>query len=251
MIPFIAGNWKMHGMKASASELVLALGEALPRGTRHCDIALFPPATLLCHIENICKENGFGLGGQDCHFEPAGAFTGDISPVMLKDAGCQYVLLGHSERRTLHEESSVTVRKKAAAALEAGLIPIICVGETLEQQENGQTLMILQEQLVASLPRNAISERMIIAYEPVWAIGTGKTPTPEGIAHIHRFIHEFLVNQFEKPFRILYGGSVKAANAKALLAIPYVNGLLVGGASLDKKAFIEIIQHTKNPAIAY
>lgn len=232
----------MNGLKGSAAELVNFVGTGFAPLKKGCDVAIFPPATLLGYVDAPCKQYGIGLGGQDCSFEEKGAFTGDISPVMLNDAGCGYVLLGHSERRTHHEETSITVKKKAEAAQRNGLVTVICVGETLEQKENGQTLAVIREQLIESLPKITTNDSCIIAYEPVWAIGTGKTPTAEEIQQTHEFIHETVIKQFEKPFRILYGGSVKAVNARELLKIQYVGGLLVGGASLNKEEFLNIIE---------
>lgn len=245
-LPFIAGNWKMNGLKVPAMELVTALGAALTNQPKECEVAIFPPATLLISLMNICKQYGIQLGGQDCSSEEKGAFTGDISAAMLKDAGCNYVILGHSERRCLHLETSTTIRDKAAAAHRAGLVTIICVGETQEQREKGQALAVIHQQLVESIPLSAIYENSIIAYEPVWAIGTGKTPTLEEIRDTHHFIADNALKQFEKPFRILYGGSVKAANAKDLLLVPQVGGLLVGGASLEKGEFLGIIEAARS-----
>lgn len=245
-IPFIAGNWKMHGLKSEALDLVVALGKGLQSSERHCDVAIFPPATLLSTLSEFCQQYTIGLGGQDCFYEERGAFTGDISPIMLKDAGCQYVLLGHSERRSLHEETSIAVHKKAKTAHKAGLITVICIGETLEHKENGQTLTVLQEQIVESIPKTATPGNTIIAYEPVWAIGTGKTPSLAEITEIHHFIHDSLLKPFEKPFRILYGGSVKSGNAREIIEIEHVNGLLVGGASLEAEEFLRIIKAAKH-----
>lgn len=232
----------MNGLKAPSIELLTALGQEMTNIAESCDVAVFPPATLLAPLSGLCELYGIILGGQDCHFEEKGAFTGDISPEMLKDSGCRYVILGHSERRCYHNETSLMVKRKAEAALKAGLAAIICIGETSEQCESGQTFSVLEEQIVESIPEDATSESVIIAYEPVWAIGTGKTPTIGEIQKNHDFIYKTLLKQFEKTFRILYGGSVKATNAREFLNTPHVNGLLVGGASLDKDEFSGIIR---------
>lgn len=232
----------MNGLHAPSLALVSELCKSLPDLHKRCHLALFPPATLLAPLGPLCRQYGVALGGQDCFYEEKGAFTGDISPIMLKDAGCRYVILGHSERRCYHQETSILVRKKAEAAHHAGLTTIICIGEMLEHKESGQTFTVVQEQLIESLPSTTTEGNTIIAYEPVWAIGTGKTPVAEDIEKTHDFIRHTALKQFEKTFRILYGGSVKAANAKEFMKLQHVSGLLVGGASLDKEEFLGIIK---------
>ncbi len=194
------------------------------------------------------KQRGYSLAAQDCHWEEKGAFTGEISPVMLKDVGCEYVIVGHSERRQLFGETDETVRLKAAAVFEAGMVPVVCVGEVLDQREQGKTFEVVGSQLEGAL--NGLTrdqaERLVIAYEPVWAIGTGRTATPEQAQEVHAFIRErigILFNkEVEKKIRILYGGSVKPDNIDALMAKPDIDGALVGGASLEAGSFKRIIQ---------
>ena len=235
--PLVAGNWKMNGTTASLREVRLKAG-MLKDVRLKCDILICPPVTLIGRIREVLKGTRIRVGGQDCHWAPSGAHTGDISAEMLKDAGCSAVIVGHSERRTDHEESDDIVRAKAEAAHRAGLTAIICIGETLEQRKDGETLAVVERQLEGSLPRAATADNTIIAYEPVWAIGTGLTPTSAEIAEVHAFIRK----QAPANIRILYGGSVKPANAAEILAIANVNGALVGGASLKAADFIGIIK---------
>jgi triosephosphate isomerase (TIM) len=241
----VAGNWKMHGQSAALAELK-ALLELLAKGPPpRADIMICPPATLLAQARYALSNSDILLGGQDCHPEPDGAHTGDISAEMLADAGATAVIVGHSERRRDHGETDAVVAGKAAAAHRAGLIAIICVGETKEQRQQGETLGVVGGQLDRSLPPSAAAQNTIIAYEPVWAIGTGLTPTPPDVAAVHDFIRDGLTNRLGpeegERIRILYGGSVKPSNARELLAVANVNGALVGGASLKAADFYAIL----------
>ena len=236
-----AGNWKMNGGSAEMAEMV-ALIAAHPAPS--VDLLLCPPATLLAQMNWAKKQHPLALGGQDCHPNPKGAHTGDISAAMLADAGATHVILGHSERRADHAETDALVLAKALAAYAAGLTAVICIGETLSQREGGQTLNIVGTQLAGSTPDSATGATTVIAYEPVWAIGTGKIPTLAQIAEVHGFIRAALTRRFGPDganFRILYGGSVKPANAAEIFAVPDVDGALVGGASLKAGDFSPII----------
>lgn len=226
----IAGNWKMHGTRESARALVQGV---LPALRPEAEVIFCPPFPLLAEVGTILK--GAHLGAQDCHFEREGAHTGDVSPVLLREFGCRYVIVGHSERRAGHSESSELVRQKAEAAVSTGLIPIVCVGESRQQREAGQAEAVVAEQVQESAPKG----EFILAYEPIWAIGTGLTPTLADIAAMHRHIKALA----DVP--VLYGGSVKASNAKEILHLPGVDGVLVGGASLNKEEFCKIIESTK------
>lgn len=241
--PLVAGNWKMNGLRQHLAE-VSSICEAVAAGSAgRAEVVVCPPATLLMAAASICEGKGVGLGGQDCHTEESGAFTGDISAGMLKDAGAAYAILGHSERRAGHKESNALICAKAKAALGAGLTAIICVGETRTERERGVALQIVGAQLQGSVPENPPPEGIVIAYEPVWAIGTGLTPRPEEIAAMHGFIRErlggLLPGQAAR-VRILYGGSVTPANAAELLSAENVDGALVGGASLKAASFMQI-----------
>lgn len=239
-----AGNWKMNGSLTALTE-VEALAAAYPEPT--CDIVLCPPATL---IRNIVQRAGsrIGVGGQDCHARASGAHTGDIAASMLADAGAVAVILGHSERRTDHGETNELVRAKAEAAHAAGLTAIICVGETKAERNEGQALSVIGAQLAASVPDMADESNTVVAYEPVWAIGTGRTPTLDQIAEVHGFVRRELTVRFGKAaagIRLLYGGSVKPSNASEIFSVADVDGALVGGASLtagDFGAIIEALQ---------
>jgi len=242
--PLIAGNWKMNGLSAQLAEFQL-LGEKLATlKDRRAMVAICPPATLLAAMSEKGALNGIATGGQDCHASPSGAHTGDISALMLKDAGAQFAIVGHSERRADHGETDAQVREKAQAAIAAGLTPIICVGETRAEREAGQADSVVATQLSGSVPDAAAANEVVIAYEPVWAIGTGLTPTNADIAQMHDGIRKLLVERFGgrgATIRILYGGSLKPANAKEILAVENVNGGLVGGASLLANDFFAII----------
>ena len=240
--PLVAGNWKMNGLRASAAELgkIVAGSDAL---SAKVDLLVCPPATLLMMFVSAAHGSRVAIGAQNCHAEPAGAFTGDISAEMLTDAGASAVIVGHSERRSYHGESDAMVRAKALAAWRAGLLAIACVGETKDQRTGGQTLDVVGAQLAGSLPNSVVPEGLVVAYEPVWAIGTGLTPTPADVAEVHGFIRERLIMRFGETceeIRILYGGSVKPQNAAELLHIANVDGALVGGASLKADDFLGI-----------
>ena len=240
----VAGNWKMNGTTVSLGELRL-LATMLEGVELNCDVMICPPASLLMAAHKLLRGGHIRLGGQDCHPEPHGAHTGDIAAEMLKDAGASAVIVGHSERRTQYRESDALIGAKAQAAHRAGLLAIICVGETLEERKQGRTMHIVGEQVERSLPEKANGGNTILAYEPVWAIGTGLTPSPSEIASVHAFIRDKLAKMVGEPARgvpILYGGSVKPSNAVELMAIENVNGALVGGASLKAADFIGIIK---------
>jgi triosephosphate isomerase len=242
--PLIAGNWKMNGTSGSLGE-VKRLAELLSTGERpRCTIAICPPATLLAALNEIAAPSGIVTGGQDCHPAQSGAHTGDISAQMLTDAGAQFVIVGHSERRTNHGETDALVRSKAVAAIVAGLVPIICVGETEAERRAGWAEEIVAGQLAGSVPDELGQRGVVIAYEPVWAIGTGLTPTSDDIAQMHGAIRKLLAGRFAEAgagTRILYGGSMKPSNAREILRIANVDGGLVGGASLLANDFHAII----------
>jgi triosephosphate isomerase len=238
--PLVAGNWKMNGLAASAAELRdIAKGA----GGIAADLMICPPATLLAGFAAAARGTGLQLGGQDCHAKPSGAHTGDIAAEMLADAGAVAVIVGHSERRADHHETDAEVNAKTLAAWRAGLLAIVCVGETHAERAAGQTLDVVGRQLAGSLPDGGTSANLVVAYEPVWAIGSGLTPTPADVAEVHAFIRARLGAQYGGQgdgSRILYGGSVKPGNARELLTIPHVNGALVGGASLKAADFLGI-----------
>jgi len=236
MRQLIAGNWKMNGTGASLAELE-ALAEDLTAKPAGCDVLICPPATLIARAVWQAK-NRVPIGGQDCHAQASGAFTGDVSAEMLRDAGATHVIVGHSERRQYHGETDAIVAAKAKAAWRAGLVAIICIGETEAQRDAGQAYDVCKAQLAGSVPPGATLENTVIAYEPVWAIGTGKTPTTPDIAQMHAYIRKCLGAQN----RILYGGSVKPSNAQEILGLPDVGGALVGGASLKAADFLTIIR---------
>ena len=240
MHQLIAGNWKMNGTLEQAGLIAAPLRHlAQPVA---CEIVVCPPATLLHAVAEMLAGTPVGVGGQDCHGEPCGAHTGDLSAPMLREAGARWVILGHSERRAAHGETDEQVRGKALAARAAGLTPIVCVGETQDQRLGGNETEVVGWQIEGSLPKDFAG---VVAYEPVWAIGTGRLPHAEEVEAMHAFIREELRRQLgagSLGVRILYGGSVNAANAAGLLAIPEVGGALVGGASLDPEAFLAIAQ---------
>lgn len=235
-----AGNWKMNGMRASLSELAAMEGVA----GETTDVLICPPATLVREAASTAK--GVSIGGQDCHAEASGAHTGDLSAAMLADAGASHVILGHSERRADHGEDNDTVRAKCKAAWEAGLVAVVCVGETLDQREAQNTLDIIGGQLAGSIPDGATGLNLVVAYEPVWAIGTGKVPNTDQIGEVHDFMRARLERRFGagvgRSVRLLYGGSVKASNAAEIFAVSNVDGALVGGASLKAADFVPIIE---------
>lgn len=240
----IAGNWKMNGLRADGLDLARALaawldGEGSEAAAR-LDMLVCPPATLVAPVASVVAGTRLTVGGQDCHAHEKGAHTGDVSAWMLKDLGCGHVIVGHSERRTDHGETDETVRAKATAALGAGLVPIICIGETEAERDAGQALAVVSRQFNGSLPEGATGTNIVIAYEPVWAIGTGRTPTTEDVAEMHQRIRadaRARLGDGADALRILYGGSVKPGNAAELLGIADVDGALVGGASLKASDF--------------
>ncbi len=237
-----AGNWKMNGTSADLGE-ISALMKAHP--APDCEILICPPATLLARMAWHVGDARIAIGGQDCHAEASGAHTGDISAAMLKDAGASHVILGHSERRQDHGEDNDLVRAKARTALEAGLTAVICVGETLAEREAANTLDIIGGQLAGSIPDLVTGQNLVVAYEPVWAIGTGKVPNVDQIGEVHDFIRSRLERRLGEgvalSVRILYGGSVKAGNAAEIFAVSNVDGALVGGASLEAADFSPIV----------
>lgn len=238
MRQLIAGNWKMNGLRAPALSLTGVLRDAGP--VEGCDLLVCPPATVLALVAEALAGAEVAVGGQDCHPVPAGAHTGDVSAAMLRDAGASAVILGHSERRQDHDETDGTVRAKAEAAQAAGLMPIVCVGETEAERLDGRADAVVGGQLIGSIPGGFSGA---VAYEPVWAIGTGRTPSDAEIISMHSAIRQVLLDHLGpegRAVRILYGGSVKAANAAALLALPEVGGALVGGASLVAADFLAI-----------
>ena len=241
--PLIAGNWKMNGLKSSATEFEAMVAGASEVAAK-ADLLVCPPATLIAAFADKARgSRTLKVGAQDCHPKASGAHTGDISAEMLADAGASAIIVGHSERRADHGESDVLVRQKAEAVWRAGLTAIVCIGETQHQRDAGQTLDICRGQLNLSLPDAATSGNLIVAYEPVWAIGTGLTPTVGDVEQIHGFIRELLIARFKgdgAAIRILYGGSVKPSNAAELMAVANVNGALVGGASLKASDFLAI-----------
>ena len=241
--PLIAGNWKMNGLRASIAEFeAMVAGASKVAGK--ADLLVCPPATLIAAFAaKLSGSKSMALGGQDCHSKPSGAHTGDISAEMLADAGATAVIVGHSERRADHGESDNLVRQKAEAAWRAGLKAIVCIGETQRQRDAGQTLGICGGQLQGSLPEGSRADNLVVAYEPVWAIGTGLTPTAKDVEQIHQFIREALTGRFKDEgarMRILYGGSVKPSNARELMGVANVNGALIGGASLKASDFLAI-----------
>ena len=241
--PLIAGNWKMNGLKLDGLTLAQAVAQDVGKpGAVGCELLVCPPATLVMTIAHVLVGSSVGLGGQDCHAKVSGAHTGDISAAMLRDAGAAYVIVGHSERRTDHGESDAQVLAKAQAAQAAGLTAIICIGETEAQYVAGQTLDVLSRQIAGSVPDGAKAAATVVAYEPVWAIGTGRTPTNDEIAAAHAHIRKDLAKRTADAaaVRLLYGGSVKPSNAAEILRLPDVDGALVGGASLIAADFAAI-----------
>ena len=236
-----AGNWKMSGLGADLAEIDALVADHIAPGA---EVLICPPATLISRMAARVRGGALVLGGQDCHPARSGAHTGDIAAEMLADAGAAYVILGHSERRTDHNETDAGVRIKAEAAIAAGLAAIVCVGETLAQREAGETLAVVGRQVAGSVPDGATDATVVVAYEPVWAIGTGKVPTTVQIGEVHDFIRGALVERFGgegAAIRLLYGGSVKPGNADEIFAVPNVDGALVGGASLKAADFGAII----------
>jgi triosephosphate isomerase (TIM) len=242
--PFIAGNWKMHGSRAENAELIEGLLLGLPAQPA-ADIAVCPPFVYLWEISRLLKASSIALGAQSVCAEAGGAFTGEASAAMLKDVGCTYVIVGHSERRAIYKEDDALVARKFLAAQSQGLTPILCVGETLEERERGQTTQVVSRQLgaVLDLARVQSLKKAVVAYEPVWAIGTGKNATPEQAQAVHAHIRSDVAGLDAKiaaELRVVYGGSVKAGNAREIFAMPDVDGGLIGGASLKADEFLKI-----------
>ena len=240
----VAGNWKMHGDEASNRELVSGIIEGAPNA-ENVSLLVCPPYPYLASVAGQLQGSNVALGAQNVSEHETGAYTGEVAPAMLRDVGCSYAIAGHSERRTLYGETSEQVAEKMAAALAEGLIPILCVGETLEQRESGSTEQVVGEQLAAAIERNGIAAvgSSVIAYEPVWAIGTGKTATPEQAQDVHRYIRSVLAQHdasVAEKVQILYGGSVKGDNAAGLFGMPDIDGGLIGGASLKAADFLAI-----------
>lgn len=245
----IAGNWKMNGLMADGVDLAKAIAADVKKlGKAQCEFLVCPPFTLLTSVKKALRGAKVALGAQDCHFNEKGAHTGDISAAMLKDVGCTYVLVGHSERRADHGESNELISKKAVAAHGAGLKAVICIGETLAERDAGKTIDVCTKQILGSVPAAATATDTVIAYEPVWAIGTGKTPTSADVQEVHAAIRKVLAKKLGKAnankMRILYGGSVKPSNAKEFLSLPDVDGALIGGASLKVEDFMAIAKNS-------
>jgi triosephosphate isomerase len=242
IIPLVAGNWKMNGLAASEAELAKIIAGASGLAGK-AELLVCPPATLIATFAAAARGSAVSIGAQDCHAEKSGAHTGDVSAEMLADAGARAVIVGHSERRTDHHESDAQVRTKILAAWRAGMTAIVCVGEHRAERESGRTLEIVGRQLDGSLPEGATAANLVVAYEPVWAIGTGFTPTAADVVEVHGYVRKRLSERFAAgapSIRILYGGSVKPQNAKELLSVDDVNGALVGGASLKAADFLGI-----------
>jgi triosephosphate isomerase len=240
----IAGNWKMNCLTSDGVALARQLAGKAIAAAPSCDVLICPPATILDRVVEAVAGSNISVGGQDCHYEPKGAHTGDISAVMLRDVGCSAVILGHSERRVGHGEGDAIIRAKAVAAHTAGLLAIICVGESEAMYEAGRTIEIVAAQIASSVPDLASPDTTLVAYEPVWAIGSGRTPTLPEVAAVHGMIRSLLGTRFgadsAESFRILYGGSMKPSNASDLLALADVDGGLIGGASLNAEDFWSI-----------
>lgn len=243
--PLVAGNWKMNGQRDQLDQLALMSKGADAELAQKLDLVICPPATLIYVATALAEDTGLKVGAQDCHPNATGAHTGDVSAEMIADCMADFCIVGHSERRTDHGESSSDVLAKAQACWRAGLTAIVCIGETEAEYDAGQAETVLAEQLKMSLPEGATDRNTIIAYEPVWAIGTGKTPSPEDIKAIHAFLRNELIERLQGPgerMRILYGGSVKPSNATEILMIENVDGALVGGASLKAEDFLSICE---------
>ncbi|GGE44576.1 triosephosphate isomerase [Agaricicola taiwanensis] len=242
--PLVAGNWKMNGLSSALEEIGAIADGAASEAAGDAEVAICPPATLLVLAAETVG-GAIALGGQDCHPKESGAHTGDISAEMLAELGASYIIVGHSERRSDHGETDALVQEKAKAAWRAGVVPIVCVGETEAERLEGKALEVVGRQLQDSIPGGATADNLVVAYEPVWAIGTGRTPTNEDIAEMHGHMRKLLIERFganAEGVRLLYGGSVKPANASEILAIADVNGALVGGASLKAKDFLAICE---------
>jgi triosephosphate isomerase len=245
--PIIAGNWKMNKNTGEAIELANAIKRALFE-EQACDIVLCPPHTALGDVAETIQDSNIALSAQNCHWEDSGAYTGEVSVLMLKDLGCKYIIVGHSERRQYFGEDNQTVNKKVKAVLKEGLLPIMCIGERLEERESGKTFDVVRDHIEGGLKDISADDilKIIIAYEPVWAIGTGKTATPEQAEEVHKFIREKLSELYSGEIaalvRIQYGGSVKPENIEKLMKEPDIDGALVGGASLKADSFVKIVK---------
>ena len=245
MKKLIVANWKMNKTKASGISLVKSLSAKINRSNRSSrEVVVCPPFTLISEISKILKSSKISLGGQDCSADSFGAFTGDISPLMLKDLGCKYVIVGHSERREHHNESEKIIKNKLDLALSLGLKVILCVGEKMQERKKGNTIRIITRQLQLSISKKCNNKNTIIAYEPVWSIGSGVTPKDSEICDVHNFIKNksSQLSIGDKPFMVLYGGSVNPRNSKNILSLQNVDGALVGGSSLKLKSFLDIIR---------
>lgn len=245
--PLIAGNWKMHGLTREAQALAAELAKRARNQARPAfDMAVCPPFTAIAAVATAVAGTWLAVGGQDCHTAEKGAHTGDISAAMLADAGCAFVIVGHSERRIDHREKDALVKAKAGAAIKAGLVAIVCIGETARERDKGQTLDIVESQLAGSLPVAASATNAVVAYEPVWAIGSGRTPSAGEVQQVHAYVRALIAKRLGKAeaaaMRILYGGSVKADNADRLMRLPDVDGGLIGGASLKADDFWAIAE---------
>jgi len=241
--PLVAGNWKMHGLKASIAEFGRISAGYDPALRAKVDLLVCPPATLMSALAVVALGTRIGIGGQDCHTKAAGAYTGDISAEMIADTGASAVILGHSERRSEHGETDALARAKVEAAWRAGLVAVLCVGETHAERESFRALDVVRSQLAGSVPDGATAANLVVAYEPVWAIGTGLTPTAADIAEMHALLRSEMIARFGhegRGMRLLYGGSVKPENAAEILSIADVDGALVGGASLKAESFLAI-----------
>lgn len=246
-IPIIAGNWKMYKTVPQALDLVRGIMYSI-NFPRDVEVVVAPPFSALFSIAAECRDSYIGVAAQDMHWEDEGAFTGEVSGAFIKDLGCDYVLIGHSERRQYFGETDFTVNKKVAAAIRHDLVPVVCVGETLDEREKGVTFEVVGRQLGDGLPAldEVSAKKLVVAYEPVWAIGTGRNATPDQAEEVHLFLRKFLARMFDgktaDDIRILYGGSVKPGNAAELFAQPDIDGALVGGASLKVESFAEIVK---------
>lgn len=243
----IAGNWKMNCLTAEGVALAKSVAAKVKENKFNCDFLICPPFTILAAVKKCLRGTKIALGAQDVHFAEKGAHTGDISPLMLTDLGCGYTIIGHSERRVDHFETNELICKKAVAAHQAGLTTVICIGETGAERDAGKTIKVCQDEINGSVPNDAIAKNTVIAYEPIWAIGTGKTPTAADVQEVHAAIRKALAKKLGRAtankMKILYGGSVKPANAAELLSLPDVDGALIGGASLKADDFIAIAQN--------
>lgn len=243
----IAGNWKMNCLQEEGIALAKAVAAQVKAEKFDCDFLICPPFTLLGQIKKCLRGTKIALGAQDVHFAEKGAHTGDISPLMLTDLGCKYTIIGHSERRVDHSESNELICKKAVAAHNAGLNTVICIGESGAERDAGKTIKVCQTEINGSVPADSTAQNTVIAYEPIWAIGTGKTPTAADVEEVHAAIRQALAKKLGKAtankMRILYGGSVKPSNAAELLSLPDVDGALIGGASLKADDFINIAKN--------